>query len=296
MQSDKPDVYEQITAAIMSALEAGTEKYEMPWHLIGTPVNAFSRKAYRGINTLALWVRAAERGYASTEWATYRQWSEAGAQIRRGEKSTAVVFWKFFDETEKDSSGDESSAQKEHVRCFARAYHVFNAEQVNGYTPTHSGHPALNEEQRIAAAEQFFSQLPGDVEFGGDRAAYFPSLDLIRMPHFSQFKSPETFVSTYAHERVHWTGAKPRLNRDLSGRFGSESYAMEELVAELGSAFVCASLGVRSEPRTDHAPYINSWLRVLNGDRRAIFTAASKAQEAADYLHGLVSLAHEKAS
>jgi antirestriction protein ArdC len=292
----KPDLYEQVTASIVQAIEAGTSTYQMPWHRIRTAINAFTRKAYRGVNVLALWAAAARRGFSSPEWATYPQWADSGAQVRRGEKSTMIIFWKLYGAHDGDNTEEEQSERENSFRCFARAYHVFNANQVDNYEPGTPALPELNSEQRIQTADAFFQALPGEVQFGGDVAAFIPALDLIRMPAFEQVNSPEAYVSVYAHERVHWTGAKQRLNRDLSGRFGSESYAMEELCAELGSAFVCASLGIRSEPRTDHAPYINSWLRVLNGDQRAIFTAASKAQEAADYLQQLVSLSHEKAS
>lgn len=292
----KADVYEQITAAIVEAIEAGAGKYEMPWHHVGAPINAFTRKLYRGINILALWATTAKYGYTSTEWATYRQWSEAGAQVRRGQKSSVVVFWKFYDGKENDEYDEDEPEQRDTIRCFARAYHVFNANQVDGYQTNLQAAPELNEEQRIQTAEAFFAALPGEVEFGGNVAAYSPTLDLIRMPAFSQFKSPEAYVSVYAHERTHWTGAKQRLNRDLSGRFGTEHYAIEELVAELGSAYVCAALGIKSEPRKDHAPYLSNWLTVLRNDKRAIFTAASTAQEAVEYLQQLADVAKQKAS
>lgn len=149
---------------------------------------------------------------------------------------------------------------------------------------------------RLENADRFFAQLPAIVKHGGDRAFYSPTGDFIQMPEFSQFKSPEAYVSTLAHELSHWSGASNRLNRDLSGRFGDERYSAEELVAELTASFVCADLQIRSEPRRDHAPYLASWLKVLRNDKRAIFTAASMAQEATTYLHSLASLSQERAS
>jgi antirestriction protein ArdC len=288
----KADVYDQITNTIIEAIEAGTEKYEMPWHCLHNPINAITRKLYRGVNVLMLWATAQKLGYAASEWATYRQWQDAGAQVRKGERSTTVVFWKFLDRNEEQQ--DEAESQENRQRCFARAYNVFNAAQVDGYTPATP--PQLSEAARLENADRFFAQLSAVVKHGGDRAFYSPAGDFIQMPEFSQFKSPEGYVSTFAHELSHWSGARNRLNRDLSGRFGDERYSAEELIAEIASCFLCADLQIRSEPRRDHAPYLASWLRVLRNDKRAIFTAASKAQEAATYLHSMASLSRERAS
>ena len=293
MQSSqaKADVYEQITNAIVFAIEEGAGKYEMPWHALATPLNATNRKPYRGVNVLMLWATAQKQAYTSNEWATYRQWQEAGAQVRKGERSTTVVFWKFYDRPEEQ---DDSDVSEDRSRCFARCYHVFNANQIDGYVPEIADQ--LPESMRIEKADRFFASLPAVVKHGGDRAFYSPAGDFIQMPPFIQFKSPEGYVYTKAHECGHWSGAPSRLNRDLSGRFGDERYSMEELIAELTSCFVCADFQIRSEPRVDHAPYISSWLKVMKSDKRAIFTAASKAQEAASYLQQLATLAQECAS
>jgi antirestriction protein ArdC len=294
MQSNpaKADVYEQITNAIVSAIEEGAEKYEMPWHALSTPLNAISRQPYRGVNVLMLWASVQKEAYTSNEWATYRQWQEAGAQVRKGERSTTVVFWKFYDRSEEQQ--EDGDAPEDRPRCFARCYHVFNASQVDGYIPQVA--EQLPESARIENAERFFASLPAVIKHGGDRAFYSPNGDFIQMPSFAQFKSPEGYVSTMCHELGHWSGAVSRLNRDLSGRFGDERYSMEELIAELTSCFVCADLQIRSEPRADHAPYIQNWLRVLKNDRKAIFTAASRAQEAASYLQRLATVADQRAS
>lgn len=294
MQSNpaKADVYEQITNAIVSAIEDGAGKYEMPWHALSIPLNATSRKPYRGVNVLMLWATAQKHAYTSNEWATYRQWQEAGAQVRKGERSTTVVFWKFYDGPEEQQ--EDSDTPEDRPRCFARCYNVFNASQVDGYVAQTAGQ--LPESERIENADRFFANLPAVVKYGGDRAFYSPAGDFIQMPPFAQFKSPEGYVCTKAHEFGHWSGAPSRLNRDLSGRFGDERYSMEELIAELTSCFVCADLQIQSEPRVDHAPYIQSWLRVLKSDKKAIFTAASKAQEAASYLQQLAAVAQECAS
>jgi len=292
MNQTNTDVYAQITNAIAAAIEEGAQRYEMPWHTLSTPVNAISHKAYRGVNVLMLWAAAKQRGYSAHEWATYRQWQEAGAQVRKGERSTTVVFWKFCDHSEEQQEDSDSTPNR--PRCFARLYNVFNAGQVDGYTPADI--PQLSPAERIENADRFFASLPGVVKHGGDRAYYSPAGDYIQMPPFAQFKSAAGYASTLGHEYAHWSGAPSRLNRDLSGRFGDERYSAEELVAELSAAFLCADLQIQSEPRVDHAPYVNSWLRLLGNDRRAIFTAASKAQEAVGYLQQLAAAAQERAS
>jgi antirestriction protein ArdC len=288
----RADVHEQITNAIVSAIEEGTGKYEAPWHAMSMPLNAVNRKPYRGVNVLMLWAAAQRHSYTCTEWATYRQWQEAGAQVRKDERSTTVVFWKFYDRSEEQQ--DDSDVQEDRPRCFSRCYHVFNAGQVDGYVPKLP--EQLSESMRLKHADRFFERIPAMVKHGGDRAFYSPEGDFIQMPPFARFKSPEGYVSTKAHEFGHWSGAPSRLNRDLSGRFGDERYSMEELIAELTSSFLCADLQIQSEPRVDHAPYVSSWLKVLKSDKRAIFTAASKAQEAATYLESLAGFAQESAS
>jgi antirestriction protein ArdC len=165
----------------------------------------------------------------------------------------------------------------------ARDYWVFNADQVEGYQKPEE--TKLTHGERIAQAEEFFRSLEMDLQPGGNRAYYSPSTDSVHMPAFDAFKEPLFYYSVLSHETTHWTAAPHRLDRDLSGRFGSESYAMEELVAELGAAFLCSDLGLPTDPRKDHSPYIASWLRALKNDKRAIFTAAAKAQEAIDWMN-----------
>jgi antirestriction protein ArdC len=279
----KATIYETITNQIVTALEEGAELYRMPWHRsrqdITSPRNVSTSRSYRGLNIISLWMIAEAKQYASGTWATYQQWSEKGAQVRKGEKAASVFFWKNLSEsTEGEGSEDEGGR----ARFVARAYSVFNADQVEGYAPEPT--PVLSEAERIAEVEAFFSKIPAELSFGGNRACYIPAADRVEMVNFENFINPAAYYSVLAHELTHWSGAKSRLDRDLSGRFGSESYAVEELVAELGAAFTAGRLGLPSDPRKDHAPYIASWLRVLKNDPRAIFTAASNAQAAADYL------------
>ncbi|MDQ2842669.1 MAG: zincin-like metallopeptidase domain-containing protein [Acidobacteriota bacterium] len=287
MRTEKIDIYREITNQIIKAIEAGAEKYEMPWHVKGAdsvfPANASTHRAYRGVNILMLWAVATNKAYETSLWATYQQWRELGAQVRKGEKATSVVFWKLFDKEETDEQeAIDGDTRKEQKSVMARAYSVFNAAQVDGYTIP--AVPQLPESQRIARAEQFFQNLGAEIREGGLRAYYSPAGDYIQMPVFTAFKKVDYRYSVLAHEVTHWTGAPARLNRDLALRFQKEAYAAEELVAELGSAFTCVELGLEIEPRRDHAPYIQSWLQVLQNDKRAIFTAAAKAQQAVDWL------------
>jgi antirestriction protein ArdC len=278
----KTSLYEQITQQIVAAIEAGTSGYRMPWHRtggIGAPMNAISGRAYRGINTLLLWAEATRADYASGEWATYRQWATAGAQVRKGARSTVVLLWKPVKGRHDADEGDQASDR----RMFARAFRVFNADQVDGYVSTGT---RLNEADRAAAAGAFFAAQPAEIWHGSDDAFYDPASDSVSMPSFGRFVSPGAYYGVLAHELIHWTGAKRRLDRDLSGRFGSNAYAMEELVAELGAAFIAGHLELAAEPREDHAAYISSWLKVLKDDPRPIITAASSAQAGADYLIG----------
>ena len=190
-----------------------------------------------------------------------------------------VVFWKPLDKDEEADQAEENDRR----RFMARGYSVFNAAQVDGYEAP----PAviLPPSVRIGRAEEFFAYLGADIRHGGNRAYFQPMTDHIQMPPFAAFRDAVGYYATLSHEATHWTGTKTRLDRDMSGRFGSEGYAAEELVAELVAAFLCGSLGLANEPRPDHAAYITSWLKVLRSDNRAIFTAAAKAQQAADYLH-----------
>ncbi|MET1755527.1 zincin-like metallopeptidase domain-containing protein [Novosphingobium sp. RD2P27] len=277
----KADIYQRVTQQIIAAIEGGAERYQMPWHCgtgVGAPANAITGRAYRGINTLLLWAEASRVGYSSGRWATYRQWAENGGKILKGERSTAVMLWKPL--AARPQADDVEDAQP--GRLLVRAFHLFNADQVEGYQ--REPVPDLPDGSRIERAETFFRSQPASIWQGSDAAFYDPATDMVSMPPFSSFRSPEAFYSVLAHELTHWTGAERHLNRDLSGRFGSDAYAMEELIAELAAAFTVAHLGLACEPRIDHAPYMASWLRVLGGDPRAIVTAAGRAQAAADYL------------
>jgi antirestriction protein ArdC len=283
--TDKRDVYRKVTDAIINAIEQGVGNWRMPWHTSGkfafSPINVTSKKPYRGINTLCLWAAAQAKGYERGEWATYQQWQDRGAQVRKGEKATTVVFWKFANNAAETEDGDESPKSGSRL-LFTRGYSVFNAAQVDGYTP--KAEPDMPMPERIERADAFFQAIAASVRHGGNRAYYAPDSDHIQMPPFAAFIENVSYYSTLAHEHTHWTAQASRCDRQLGKRFGDNAYAAEELIAELGAAFTCAHLGLSTEPREDHAQYIQSWLRVLKADKRAIFTAASKAQHATDFM------------
>ena len=281
------DLYQKITAQIVAQLEDDVLPWHRPW--ASNPAGGVSRPLrenavpYRGINILILWAAAIERGYASPFWMTCRQASSIGAQVRRGEKAAHVVLAKTFKKRERDDEGTESEA----VIPFRRAYAVFNADQIDElpakYVPET---PAINDGERDAACERWFANLGLDVAHGGDQPCYAILADRIQMPTFASFVSPGAYYATLAHEAVHWTGAATRLDRQADNT-DRRARAREELVAELGSAFLCADLGLTSRAREDHAPYIASWLELLTDEPRAIFDAATRAQEAAEYLQAL---------
>ncbi|MBN9509163.1 MAG: DUF1738 domain-containing protein [Alphaproteobacteria bacterium] len=287
----KQDVYGRVTAQIVTALESGVRPWFQPWSVahaagrITRPLRA-NGQPYRGINVLMLWGAACERGYHAPIWMSFKQAQELGGHVRKGEKGNLVVYANTITRTEADENGDE----QERDIPFMKGYTVFNVEQVEGL-PAHfyalAERPA-DTVQRIAHAEDFFAATRADIRHGGSRAFYSPAHDFVQMPPFEAFREAEAYYATLAHEMTHWTKGAKRLERDFGRkRWGDEGYAMEELVAELGAAFLCADLSLSPEPREEHAAYIGNWLKVLNEDKRAIFSAAAHAQRAADYLHGL---------
>ena len=280
------NVYQKITDHVIAAIEAGAPKFEMPWHKGNPrPVNVASGKPYRGVNIIELWIAQENHGYATGTWGTYKQWNAIGAQVRKGEHAATVVFYKDLQRPVEDS--------EETKRSFvATASWVFNADQVTGYTAP-DALPLVDKTQVLKQVEAFVAATDADITAKGNCACYNPIKDTIYMPKRELFtgsstsSATESYYSTLMHELTHWTGHPARLKRDLKNRFGDFAYCMEELVAELGAAFLCADLGISLTPRPDHAAYIRGWLEALKQDKRALFTAASKASEATDYLFKL---------
>ncbi len=325
----KIDVHEAITQKIIAAIEAGAGSFEMPWHRPGVaftiPTNAATDKAYRGSNILSLWIDADAKKFEHQVWATYKQYTELGAQVRKGEKGSLIVKYGEWvpkaqssaaaggpskhRQNSPDANGDPKGEQSDDdgKRLFAKAAWVFNIDQVDvpaelraRLLPAVIQRPDLT--TRLAHVDAFIAATGAEFREGGQRAFYRHRSqsgegDFIQMPPRDLFTGTatstptESFESTRLHELTHWVGAEHRLNRKFGERFGDKDYAFEELVAELSAAFLCAELAITNTPRTDHAQYCASWLEVLKGDAKAIFTAASLATRAVAYLNELQPVA-----
>lgn len=276
MAKQKVDAYKVITDKVIAMLETHGSGWTKPWSdsLAGAPVSLSTGNPYRGINRLLLGLE----GRSDTRWGTYKAWSEKGGQVRKGEKGTAVIFFKPL-----EIRGDDGEVEKKIP--FARIYNVFNAEQVDGieliqpeeFTP-------IELDQRC---EDFVAATAAQIRFGGDSAFYSPVVDYIGMPRSEAFETTAGYYGVLLHELTHWTGHSTRCDRKILNSFGNEEYAFEELVAELGATFLCADLGIEIEPREDHAQYIASWLKALRNDKKLIVKAAKQAQLASEFLHGL---------
>ena len=296
----RTDVYTRVTSHIVAKLETGVRPWMQPWnaeHAAGriTRPLRHNGKPYSGVNVITLWMTAELSGYACPFWLTYQQAKELGGHVQKGEHGSPVVYASTFKKKDKDSNGQEI----ENEIPFLKEYTVFNASQCEGLPPHYYqlAEPPKEKIERIETAERFFANTKADIRYGGNRAYYTHDGDYVRMPPFETFRDAESHAATLAHELTHWTKHESRLNRDFGKKkFGDEGYAMEELVAELASAFLCADLHITPEVRDDHAAYIGNWLKVLKDDKRAIFSAASHASKAVDFLHGLQPGAEEQPS
>ena len=272
------DIYQDVTNRIIASIEAGAGKFQLPWHRgrgFGFPTNAHTKQSYQGVNVITLWCLG--QPYSTQTWATYRQWAEMGCQVRKGEKGAHIIYYSTFQREQDD--GTEKAVP------FIKQSAVFNADQVDGYeAPVVVKLPPL---ERLQAVDAFVHGTGAKVVERGDRAFYWAATDIITMPLGELFFDPnrtENYYSTLMHELVHFTGHPRRLAREMGGKFGNPVYAFEELVAELGSAFLCAKLSITPTTRDDHSQYIKNWLTALKGDKKFIFSAASQAQMAVDYL------------
>ncbi|MET4898738.1 zincin-like metallopeptidase domain-containing protein [Sphingomonadaceae bacterium jetA1] len=283
----RTNLYDEVTRKIISELEAGRFPWVQPWDVSaaagpGLPRNALTGRRYSGVNIMLLWGAAIEGGHASQHWLTFKQALEAGGNVRKGEKGTTVVYAdRFIPEAEKAravESGEDARAVP-----FLKRFMVFNVAQCEGLRPGLASEPApLPEREIVPHAEALIAATGADIRIGGDKAFYSPSGDYIQVPPQPAFRDQINYYRTVFHELSHHSGAAHRLNRDLSGRFGSKPYAREELCAEISAAFICAALGI--VPTVRHADYVGSWLEVLREDNRAIFRAASQASKAADFI------------
>jgi len=289
-RTEKQDIYTRITNQIVSHLEKGVRPWVRPWnaeHAAGriTRPLRHNGKPYSGINVLSLWASAMAQNFAAPIWMTFKQAAELDAHIRKGEKGSLVVYADSITRKETDGkTGDEI----EREIPFLQGYIVFNVEQIEGLPEIFyaKAAPTRDPVARIEHAENFFGSMGATIRHGGNQAYYAQELDYVQMPAFEAFRDAESYYSTLAHELTHWTKHPQRLDRDFGRKsWGDEGYSREELVAELGSAFLCADFELCQEPREENAAYIATWLEVLKNDNRAILAAAAHAQRAADYLN-----------
>jgi antirestriction protein ArdC len=292
--SDQPsmkDVYSRITDRIIRDLEQGVRPWMKPWeaaHTSGriTRPLRHNGQPYAGINILMLWASAMEQGFTAPFWMTFKQALELKAHVRRGEKGSLVVYANTITVEDNTSEGEKESRDIPYMKGYA----VFNVDQIEGLPEQYYARPEprFNPVQRIEHADAFFAATKADIRYRGGRAFFALDADYIQMPPIEAFEDAESFYATLAHEATHWTRHASRLDRDLGRKsWGDEGYAREELVAELGAAFLYADLELTPNIREDHASYIALWLKVLREDKRAIFSAAAHAQRAVDYLHRL---------
>ncbi len=293
----KRDIYQEITDKIVSVLDSiNLNDYEAPFAGLaaqGLPANPVTEHSYRGINIPSLWIDQQEKKFTSNQWATFKQWKEKGAQVRKGQKGSPIIFYKTLTKTEENEAGEET----EFSLPMLRFYTVFNANQVDGYEHHQTAKPnGVDLVERIASAEAFCAKTKADIRHGGGDAYYDRMGDFINLPetiHFVETKqasATENYYATLLHELTHWTGASHRLDRDKAKtRKDTDKYAFEELIAELGAAFLCSKLGIVQTQRDDHALYIKSWLQALKNDKKLIFKASAQAAKAVDFLDQLQS-------
>ena len=284
----KQDIYTRVTQKIITDLEQGERTWMKPWsadrlaNRITKPVR-YTGESYQGLNIILLWAASVARCFTANQWMTFNQAKQLGGQVAKGSRGEMVIYANKMVKTEPGPNGDELDV----AIPYLKQYTVFNVEQIDGLPDSfyQIPEPANLDICRDETLEAFFAATGATIRNGGDRAYYNVSSDFVQMPCLECFAEAEDYYATLAHEMTHWTRHESRLNRDFGRkRWGDEGYAQEELVAELGSAFLCAELGITPEVREDHSAYIESWLTVLKKDKRAIFRAAAHAQRAVDHL------------
>lgn len=280
--SDRLDLYAEVTQTILAQMERGTLPWTRPWKTTvapGLPMNASTGNGYSGINVVLLWLSGAVQGYSSSRWMTFLQAAQAGGHVRRGERGTMIVKAStYVPQSERERS--EVSEDDPRAVPFLKRYTVFNLDQIEGIEiPVQK---ACAPVVANAALDAFVTATGADMRFGGNEAYYVPSRDYIQCPAPQAFENAFDLFRVQSHELAHWTGAAHRLDRTFGQRFGDAAYQMEELVAELAAAQICAVKGV--PPTTRHAAYLQSWINIMKADKRAIFTAASHASRAVEFL------------
>jgi len=274
----KTDIYQTVTDSIISALETGVKPWSCPWQRVpgmsGLPSNYSTGAAYSGMNIMLLWSSASEQGFSDSRWMTYKQAQVEGGQVRKGEHGTTAIFYTTLEKKNDDGETDTIPMLK--------TFTVFNVEQIDGLPSSDKAVFPAEIFEPLPQVEALFRNSGATIIEKGQNAFFAPSTDEIHLPERRLFSDAANFYATGLHELVHWSGAKSRLNREMKGKFGSEGYAFEELIAELGSAFLMADLGIVGE--VQHESYIASWLKALKNDKRYIFKATSAASKAHRYL------------
>ena len=284
-QGVKTDIHQQITDQILEAMEQARTTGRRLWDSQPSlPMNLTTGKPYQGINTLILWAAGLQNAYTSPYWLTYKQASDKGGQVRKGEHGTLCVFYKPWEAQESNTETGETETTRGAV---LKSFRVFNLDQVDGIEA-----PAREPRAPFAPiedAERILQASPARIVEGGAQAFYRPATDTIYLPAREAFINPEAFYSTALHEVTHSSGHASRLARDFSGRFGTEAYAFEELIAEVGSAFLGADIGILGATLPYHADYLSNWIKILRNDKKAILTAAAQASKAHAFIKGLLA-------
>ncbi|ANJ95194.1 MULTISPECIES: ArdC family protein [Enterobacterales] len=274
----KTDIYQTVTDSIISALEAGVKPWSCPWQRVpgisGLPSNYSTGAAYSGMNIMLLWSSASHQGFSDSRWMTYKQAQAEGGQVRKGEHGTTAIFYSTLEK--------ENDAGEIDYIPMLKTFTVFNVEQIDGLPLSDEAVCPAETFEPLLRAEALFRNSGATIIEKGHNAFFQPSTDEIWLPERYLFSDAASFYATGLHELVHWSGGKKRLNREMKGKFGSADYAEEELVAELGSAFLMADLGIVGE--VQHESYIASWLQALKNDKRYVFKAVSAASKAHSYL------------
>ena len=294
-RTQKPDIQQEITNNIITLLdEVDLKDYQPPFAnlaALGIPENPITKNQYQGINILALWFNQKSKSLRSNKWASFKQWQQAGASVKKGEKGSRIIFYKTLTKENETESGNT-----EEVKIpMLRQYVVFNASQVEGFEDDGQIRlPETDMVERLSLVDEFCQSTGADIRTDGDEAFYSPLGDYINMPETSLFfetdqaRATENYYSTLLHELTHWTGAKQRLDRKNDpNKKAIENYAFEELIAELGAAFLCAQHNIKQTQPKDHALYIKSWLSALRNDKTLIFKASAQAAKASQYLNEL---------
>ncbi len=284
----RKDIASSVTSQIIAKLESGVLPWTSPWSS-GTILNPLRHggESYRGINTLLLWIAAEELGYTNPYWMTFQQAKALGGHVRKGEHSQSIVYYGTAQKHDADGTagdgGEGGEDGKSHYR-FLKCYSVFNVQQIDGlperYTVTYTGQRFTTD--RIPKLDAIIAGTRIEIRHGGDKAYYHPGSDFIQMPEIDCFADIERYYCTLFHEAAHGTQTASRCDRKVI--YQGEGRALEELVAEISSAFVGAAVGFRPDHIDSHASYIGSWLQCLKNDKRFIFKAAALAQQAADFI------------